>query len=535
MPVKAKYIKDLPLKKVLDGSESLLVQDLNGTQQAPLEVIVDEIKQNSQEKIREIESELAQTNAQLSEVRRFFVCDEKDIDEALKNQKTVIIFQQNITITTPKILDRIYTVIDLNGFELKLDETFNDSFIFEIGKTEYDDFENHYYKWIKNGIINMNNRDAYPLNHFFSWNLSCENLRVVNAINGFIKYGDTPAAQKTRGAESLLNDITIIGSDLVKGDSIAFEWKIGDSILKNLYSHYFHVGLKMEVGGCKISDSHFWGLPQASGIPNKIMHIGVWDNHYNNTYFNVISDTAERVSYSEVPSPTNGGIAFYDQTGANTRYISCDVCEHTTQPNYGVIGFYIDKPSTIDDEYYGQGIVIDSCQSRLPSKIQKGIHFTGIKRNISVRNSGLAINSSGYIRNYDTLTSNATVFKKDTATSVNEKVPDFSYLNDANEFMFMNDDYGITVGFTDSQKNKKYSRLRERNNNVYTSTQLQAFAEKLKIQQDLDGQWDNMMDIFVIKFNSSIGLGTLGRFELAWWNPFNKNFINMRTGETLTT
>lgn len=67
MPVKAKYIKDLPLKRVLDGSESLLVQDLNGTQQAPLGTIVDEIKQNSQEKIREIESELNQTNAQLSE------------------------------------------------------------------------------------------------------------------------------------------------------------------------------------------------------------------------------------------------------------------------------------------------------------------------------------------------------------------------------------------------------------------------------------------------------------------------------------
>ena len=47
MPVKAKYIKDLPLKKVLDGSESLLVQDLNGTQQASLGTIVDEIKQNS--------------------------------------------------------------------------------------------------------------------------------------------------------------------------------------------------------------------------------------------------------------------------------------------------------------------------------------------------------------------------------------------------------------------------------------------------------------------------------------------------------
>ena len=68
MPVKAKNIKDLPLKNELDGSESLLVQDSNGTKQAPLGTIVDEIKQNSQEKIREIESELTQTNAQLSEV-----------------------------------------------------------------------------------------------------------------------------------------------------------------------------------------------------------------------------------------------------------------------------------------------------------------------------------------------------------------------------------------------------------------------------------------------------------------------------------
>ena len=66
MPVKAKNIKDLPLKNEFDGSESLLVQDSNGTKQVPLGTIVDEIKQNSQEKITEIESELAQTNEQLS-------------------------------------------------------------------------------------------------------------------------------------------------------------------------------------------------------------------------------------------------------------------------------------------------------------------------------------------------------------------------------------------------------------------------------------------------------------------------------------
>ena len=70
MSVKTKYIKDLPLKNELDGSESLLVQDSNGTKRAPLGTIVDEIKQNSQEKIREVESELAQTNAQLSETKQ---------------------------------------------------------------------------------------------------------------------------------------------------------------------------------------------------------------------------------------------------------------------------------------------------------------------------------------------------------------------------------------------------------------------------------------------------------------------------------
>lgn len=67
MPVKAKHIKDLPLKNEFDGSESLLVQDLNGTKQAPLEVIVDEIKQNSQEKIREVENELNEVENELNQ------------------------------------------------------------------------------------------------------------------------------------------------------------------------------------------------------------------------------------------------------------------------------------------------------------------------------------------------------------------------------------------------------------------------------------------------------------------------------------
>lgn len=65
-PQVTKTIKELPIKHGLDGTEKLIVEDNEATKQAPLGTIVDEIKQNSQEKIREIESELAQTNAQLS-------------------------------------------------------------------------------------------------------------------------------------------------------------------------------------------------------------------------------------------------------------------------------------------------------------------------------------------------------------------------------------------------------------------------------------------------------------------------------------
>lgn len=116
MPVKAKYIKDLPLKKVLDGSESLLVQDLNGTQQAPLEVIVDEIKQNSQEKIREIESELAQTNAQLSEIANKGTTVEvlervtkEEIDRQIADGTLTNLTIADNSITTEKYKDRSIT------------------------------------------------------------------------------------------------------------------------------------------------------------------------------------------------------------------------------------------------------------------------------------------------------------------------------------------------------------------------------------------------------------------------------------------
>ena len=135
MPVKAKNIKDLPLKEVLDGSESLLVQDSNGTKQAPLEVIVDEIKQNSQEKIREISDVI---NENVIFIKKFGakgdgVTDDTEVfqrafDKAREVGGTSIYIEQgDYRITnTLKMYGCLTTLVGLNTPKITLD-TLNDS------------------------------------------------------------------------------------------------------------------------------------------------------------------------------------------------------------------------------------------------------------------------------------------------------------------------------------------------------------------------------------------------------------------------
>lgn len=67
MAVKAKYIKDLPLKENLEGTDSLILQDDEGTKRSTLEVIGDKIAEEANKRVDELEKELVQTNAQLSD------------------------------------------------------------------------------------------------------------------------------------------------------------------------------------------------------------------------------------------------------------------------------------------------------------------------------------------------------------------------------------------------------------------------------------------------------------------------------------
>ena len=118
-PQVAKTIKDLPIKHGLDGTEKLIVEDNEATKQAPLTTIVDEIKQNSQEKIREIESELAQTNAQLSHIKKLIYpsMEQNEIQKTLSEGGNVRFTSGNYDI-----------VLDSNGTGLRLVSNSNISF-----------------------------------------------------------------------------------------------------------------------------------------------------------------------------------------------------------------------------------------------------------------------------------------------------------------------------------------------------------------------------------------------------------------------
>ena len=155
-PQVTKTIKELPIKHDLDGTEKLIVEDNEATKQAPLGTIVDEIKQNSQEKIREIESELNQINNDLTifnHKTQSFVTPEQfgavgdgiaDDTEAIQRasdncksgQKLLFGANKKYKITDTIIFYRT-NVIDGNGCFIMIDSNFKEGsrFAFEYHKT----------------------------------------------------------------------------------------------------------------------------------------------------------------------------------------------------------------------------------------------------------------------------------------------------------------------------------------------------------------------------------------------------------------
>ena len=55
MAVKAKYIKDLPLKENLEGTDSLILQDDEGTKRSTVEAIGGKIAKEANKRVDELE------------------------------------------------------------------------------------------------------------------------------------------------------------------------------------------------------------------------------------------------------------------------------------------------------------------------------------------------------------------------------------------------------------------------------------------------------------------------------------------------
>ena len=166
MSVKTKYIKDLPLKNDLDGTETLIVEDNEATKQAPLGTIVDEIKQNSQEKIREIESELNQTNAQLSELANRGTTVEvlervtkAEIDRQVADGTIANLIIADGSITEEKLDPNLKFGVQINDDSISDEETFSSNkitseIIKQVDDSLYDDLK--YLEYIGNEIKIVN-------------------------------------------------------------------------------------------------------------------------------------------------------------------------------------------------------------------------------------------------------------------------------------------------------------------------------------------------------------------------------------------
>lgn len=63
----SKYIKDLPNKEAIDGQESVLIQDQEGTKNVNMKVLLDDI--NSRTNLADIQNQITETNTQLSDLK----------------------------------------------------------------------------------------------------------------------------------------------------------------------------------------------------------------------------------------------------------------------------------------------------------------------------------------------------------------------------------------------------------------------------------------------------------------------------------
>lgn len=400
MSVKAKYIKDLPLKNELDGSESLLVQDSNGTKQAPLGTIVDEIKQNSQEKIREIESELDQTNAQLSVVRSnhlkvsvkdFGVVGDGQTDDTLAiqnlfnsvNSPCTIYFPAGIYLVSAELaLPTVTTTICGDGREATIikaiGQGFHSIFYRQLGNTaSHCVFEKIKFDCNKvaEHCFYFNQAKYDVINECSFWNHTYSALTFKNetGVSESIAYGITISKCFIRGVLGEINDG--VATETMPMYNMYFGRGCTDNIVSETTSINARYHLEHYGGNHVINMCHFFDYPNPQYDSEIFINCKgdsyIINNYFDNAKLAIKVDTAKQQIQNnrfywakfDFNRDNYGGIKLNipygeENTMISNNYFSCTHAEQSSKVGFDIVDIMNKKVNGISiSGNVSQGII----------------------------------------------------------------------------------------------------------------------------------------------------------------------------------
>lgn len=468
---------------------------------------------------------LTTTEQQINSLE-YQVNSEEQLRNCITQGYTSIALKKDIILTSPVNFDGLSIRLNLNGFKITLSDTYSADYIFSIGYLE--DIEtqtgvNRTAKNFFNGFIDCNDKDVHVFKYYFSWDFKCRDLRIERCGLGFIGYYDEVATLSSRGAECVLDNITIVGSEYHVGTNIGFDIWFGDAYCSNLYAQYFTKGVLNRTNGNTYEKCHVWGLPLGSSN-NKKMAIGFENRGYYVNFISCIADTPELLDGLQPASLTNGGIGFYDAYSSEVRYIGCEILEHSASADGSLYGWYLANEGAVAEQYYGQSMYFSNCNTRNAVKLAKPIYYTG-KRALTILGCNFDANSRVRETNY--FNAATTFFKSSDYSDIDKDV-----VNEKNTFKFMFDDYRINIIGKNNDGINKFYRVRETLQNSYTITQLADLKTKLIAEATYDGSYDRTGPITVVLYSWD---GTKDHFDLVVWIKSRQKFYYVKDGITEVT
>ena len=467
-------------------------------------------------------TELDNVKAELSELR-YQVKNESELRQAIEDGYTSISLKNDIVLTRPVHFDGVTIRFNLNGFKISLSDDFEGDYIFSIGYGEdINNFVGHERtaKYFFNGYIDCNDKDVFVFKYYFSWDFKCRDLRIERCGLGFIGYYPEAGSLATRGAECVLDNITIIASEFHEGRNIGFDIWFSDGYFSNLFAHYFTIGIRNRGSSNTFERCHVWGLPL--GYPNsKKMAIGFENIGYYVNFVSCLADTPELLNENLPASYENGGIGFYDAYSSEVRYIGCEVLEHSASKDNSLYGWYLANEGNVEERYYGQSMYFSNCNTRRPSKLSKAIYYTG-KRALTIL--GCNFDSRGRVRETNYLNSITTFFK----------VPEYSDLTitdipENNTFKIINLNGVMAVVYKDNGGNIRTYFLRPYIQNRYTPEQLQQLKNELLAEKVANGDVDRTGPVITTLAVWNNETSTTDR-HLIFWDRDTEKFYYAKDG-----